>query len=85
MARDLIISGIPRGGTTLTTALIDSLPNAVCLNEPQWHSDWIWGVNTTATALMRDSVSAVSTTGTGFSLELSRGGSVGYTDVKAFN
>ena len=42
-------------------------------------------VNTTATALMRDSVSAVSTTGTGFSLELSRGGSVGYTDVKAFN
>lgn len=49
MARDLIISGIPRGGTTLTTALIDSLPNAVCLNEPQWHSDWIWGVNTTAT------------------------------------
>lgn len=49
MARDLIISGIPRGGTTLTTALIDSLPDAVCLNEPQWHSDWIWGVNTTAT------------------------------------
>ena len=34
-------------------------------------------VNTTATALVRDSVSAVSTTGTGFSLELSRLGSVG--------
>lgn len=49
MARDLIISGIPRGGTTLTAALIDGLPNAVCLNEPQWHSRWIWGVNTTAT------------------------------------
>ncbi len=43
------------------------------------------GTTTTATALMRDSVSAVSTSGTGFALELSRGGSVDYTAVKAFN
>lgn len=43
------------------------------------------GVNTTATPLMRDTVDAVSTSGTGFSLELARAGSVGYADVKAFN
>lgn len=43
------------------------------------------GVNTTATPLMRDTVDAVSTSGTGFSLELARSGSVGYADVKAFN
>ncbi|MFT3956595.1 MAG: flagellar hook capping FlgD N-terminal domain-containing protein [Piscinibacter sp.] len=43
------------------------------------------GTSTTATALMRDTVDAVSTSGTGFSLELSRSGSVGYADVKAFN
>lgn len=43
------------------------------------------GVTTTATPLMRDTVDAVSTSGTGFSLELSRAGSVGYADIKAFN
>lgn len=43
------------------------------------------GSTTTATALMRDTVDAVSTSGTGFSLELARSGSVGYADVKAFN
>lgn len=43
------------------------------------------GVSSTATALMRDTVDAVSTSGTGFSLELARAGSVGYADVKAFN
>ena len=32
------------------------------------------GTTTTATALMRDRVDAVSTTGTGFSLELARAG-----------
>lgn len=48
MSRDLIITGVPRSGTTLTTALIDSLPDSVGLNEPQWHSDWIWNVETTA-------------------------------------
>ena len=43
------------------------------------------GTTTAATALMRDRVDAVATTGSGFSLELARGGSVGYADVKAFN
>ena len=43
------------------------------------------GTTTSATALMRDRVDAVSTTGTGFSLELARSGSVGYASVKAFN
>lgn len=35
---DLIVTGIPRGGTTLAAALIDSLPDTVCLNEPLWHN-----------------------------------------------
>lgn len=34
--RDVIVTGIPRSGTTLTAALIDRLPNTVCLNEPGW-------------------------------------------------
>ena len=43
------------------------------------------GTNTTATALMRDKVDAVSTTGTGFNLELAHAGTVSYSAVKAFN
>jgi flagellar basal-body rod modification protein FlgD len=43
------------------------------------------GITSTSTPLMRDTVDAVSTSGTGFSLELARSGSVGYADVKAFN
>ncbi|WP_341886922.1 flagellar hook assembly protein FlgD [Variovorax sp. YR752] len=43
------------------------------------------GTTTSATTLMRDTVDAVSTSGTGFNLELARAGSVGYADVKAFN
>jgi flagellar basal-body rod modification protein FlgD len=43
------------------------------------------GATTSATTLMRDTVDAVSTSGTGFNLELARAGSVGYADVKAFN
>lgn len=38
-----------------------------------------------STALMRDTVAAVSTTGTGFNLELQHSGSVAYATVKAFN
>jgi flagellar basal-body rod modification protein FlgD len=41
--------------------------------------------NTTATALMRDRVDAVSTTGSGFNLELALSGTVAYGTVKAFN
>ncbi len=43
------------------------------------------GTTTTATALMRDTVSAVTTSGTGFALELTHAGTVEYADVKAFN
>ena len=43
------------------------------------------GVATTATALMRDRVGAVSTTGTTFNLELASSGTVPYSKVKAFN
>jgi len=48
-------------------------------------SSTLGGTTTTATALMRDRVDAVSTSGTGFSLELARSGSVAYSTVKAFN
>jgi flagellar basal-body rod modification protein FlgD len=43
------------------------------------------GVSTPATALMRDRVDAVSTSGTGFNLELESSGTVPYTAIKAFN
>ncbi|MDC7784324.1 sulfotransferase [Rhodoplanes sp. TEM] len=32
--RDLLVTGVPRSGTTLAAALIDSCANAVCLSEP---------------------------------------------------
>ncbi len=38
MFKDLILTGIPRGGTTLAASLIDGIPNTVCLNEPGWHN-----------------------------------------------
>ncbi|OIJ18529.1 hypothetical protein BKP45_18975 [Anaerobacillus alkalidiazotrophicus] len=41
MKNDLIVTGIQRGGTTLTTALLDSLTNCVCLSEPNWQLDWV--------------------------------------------
>jgi flagellar basal-body rod modification protein FlgD len=43
------------------------------------------GVATPATALMRDKVDAISTTGTSFNLELESSGTVPYSAVKAFN
>jgi hypothetical protein len=33
---DLIVTGLPRSGLTLVAALIDYLPNSVCLNAPDW-------------------------------------------------
>ncbi|RSL29028.1 hypothetical protein D7Z54_33405 [Salibacterium salarium] len=39
--RDLIVTGIPRGGTTLTAALVDSLSNSICLSEPDWQVYWL--------------------------------------------
>lgn len=38
--RNIIITGIPRSGTTLLTALMDSSPDTVALNEPKWQYDW---------------------------------------------
>jgi flagellar basal-body rod modification protein FlgD len=43
------------------------------------------GVATTATALMRDRVDAISTSGTTFNLELDSSGTVPYGAIKAFN
>ena len=43
------------------------------------------GVATTATALMRDRVDAISVSGTTFNLELDSSGTVPYSAVKAFN
>jgi hypothetical protein len=40
MKRDLIVTGIPRAGTTLTAALIDGLDDTVCLSEPSWQDAW---------------------------------------------
>lgn len=36
--RNIIVTGIPRSGTTLVASLIDAMPDAVCLNEPAWHA-----------------------------------------------
>lgn len=41
LKKNLIVTGIPRGGTTLTTSLLNSLSNAICLSEPDWHIPWI--------------------------------------------
>jgi hypothetical protein len=35
--RNVVVTGIPRAGTTLAAALIDSMPDTVCLSEPGWH------------------------------------------------
>ena len=43
------------------------------------------GVTSAATPLMRDKVDAVTTTGTGFGLELAHAGNVSYASVRAFN
>ena len=36
---NVLVTGIPRAGTTLVGALLDSLPNTICLSEPpgHWH------------------------------------------------
>ena len=35
MSRDVIITGLPRSGTTLATALVDGLDNTLALSEPE--------------------------------------------------
>jgi len=36
---DLIITGLPRSGTTLAAAIIDQAPDSLCLSEPDGHAD----------------------------------------------
>ena len=36
---DLIITGLPRSGTTLAAAVIDQAPDSLCLSEPDGHLD----------------------------------------------
>lgn len=38
---DIIITGIPRSGTTLACRLLNRLPNVVALNEPMSQIDWV--------------------------------------------
>jgi hypothetical protein len=55
--RNLIVTGIPRGGTTLAAALIDSCHNAICLSEPNHHVELLEHAPTAgdfAAALSRD-------------------------------
>lgn len=33
---DVIVTGLPRSGLTVAAALIDGLPDSLCLNEPGW-------------------------------------------------
>lgn len=35
--KNILITGIPRAGTTLAASLLDAQSNSVCLNEPAWH------------------------------------------------
>ena len=36
----LVITGIPRSGTTLAASLLDRLQDTVCMNEPPEYYDW---------------------------------------------
>ena len=38
--RYLIITGIPRSGTTLAASFADRLENTICLNEPPEYYQW---------------------------------------------
>jgi hypothetical protein len=35
--RNILITGIPRAGTTLAASRLDAEPDSICLNEPEWH------------------------------------------------
>lgn len=37
---NLIVTGIPRSGTTLVATLVDCMEDSVCLSEPDWQSLW---------------------------------------------
>lgn len=40
-ANNIIVTGIPRSGTTLTCHLLNKLPNVVALHEPMRQADWL--------------------------------------------
>lgn len=62
MASNLLVMGMPRSGTTLLAALIDSAPGAVCLSEPPLpHADRMFDPHRFAKALAED-VAAVRRT-----------------------
>lgn len=37
---NLLLTGLPRSGTTLLTALLDDPPRSVALGEPRWQAQW---------------------------------------------
>jgi hypothetical protein len=39
-SRNILLTGVPRSGTTLLAALMDGAPDSVALNEPKWQYDW---------------------------------------------
>lgn len=41
MPDNVLLTGIPRSGTTLMTALIDGMDDSVALNEPAWQFEWL--------------------------------------------
>jgi len=43
MRNNLLLTGLPRCGTTLMTALIDGMDDSVALNEPAWQFEWLQG------------------------------------------
>ena len=45
---ELIITGIPRSGTTLTTAIVDGLDNTLALSEPSSHTSLLDSTNSAA-------------------------------------
>lgn len=40
-AKNIIVTGIPRSGTTLVCALLNGLENTICLREPDAHVQWL--------------------------------------------
>lgn len=36
MARDILLTGIPRSGTTLAATQLEEMPHTICLHEPEW-------------------------------------------------
>lgn len=47
-AKNIIVTGIPRSGTTLVCALLNSLENTICLREPDTHVQWLRQVSSAA-------------------------------------